>query len=41
MAKKRNEIKKEDKWNVEAIFKNDDLWNKEYKSLKDYLFELG
>ena len=35
MAKKRSEVKKEDKWNTEAIFATDDLWNKEYKSLKN------
>ena len=35
MAKKRSEVKKEDKWNVEAIFATDDLWDKEYKLLKN------
>ena len=35
MAKKRNEIKKDDKWNVEAIFKSDKLWEKELKVLEE------
>ena len=35
MAKKRNEIKKDDKWNVEAIFKSDKLWEKELRVLEE------
>ncbi len=35
MTKKRVEVKKEDKWNVEAIFKNDLLWEAEHKLLKN------
>lgn len=38
MSKKRTDIKKEDKWNIEYLFKNDDLWEKELESLqKDVL----
>ncbi len=35
MSVKRDEIQKEYKWNVEAIFKTDALWNEEYNSLKN------
>ncbi|HOV13243.1 MAG TPA: oligoendopeptidase F, partial [Spirochaetota bacterium] len=35
MSKKRDEIQKEDKWNVEAIFENDTQWDNEYNSLKN------
>ena len=35
MAKKRNEVKPEDKWNVSAIFENDEKWQKEYDELKE------
>jgi len=34
MAKKRGEVKKEDKWNVEAMFATDELWEKEHNLLK-------
>jgi oligoendopeptidase F len=35
MTIKRSEVKKEDKWNVEAIFANDALWDDEFKTLKN------
>jgi oligoendopeptidase F len=35
MPLKREEIKKEDKWNVEAIYKDDNIWEDDYKSLKE------
>ena len=35
MPIKRTEVKKEDKWNVEAVFENDRLWEKEFDSLKN------
>ena len=35
MAIKRDEIQKKDRWNVEAIFENDQLWEDEYNKLKD------
>ena len=35
MPIKRTEVKKEDKWNVEAIFQDDSLWEKELDSLKN------
>ena len=41
MAKKRSEVNKEDKWNIEAIFKNDDLWDKEYKALKNDIHKIS
>ena len=41
MAKKRSEVKKEDKWNVEDIFTSDDLWDKEYSSLKKDIFKIN
>ncbi len=37
MAIKRNEIKKEDKWNLELIFKNDDELNKDLSKLNEML----
>ncbi len=33
MAKKREEVNKSDKWNVEALFKSDELWEEELKKL--------
>ena len=37
MAIKRNEIKKEDKWNLELIFKNDNELNKDLSKLNEML----
>jgi oligoendopeptidase F len=35
MPVKRESIKKEDRWNVEAVYKSDKIWEDEYKSLKN------
>lgn len=40
MIKKRSEIKKEDKWNVEALFETDEKWQLEYNSTKEEIKEI-
>lgn len=37
----RNEIEEADKWNLEAIFANDELWEEEFKALKAIIPSLG
>jgi len=34
MPKKRSEVEKNDKWNIEALFENDEKWQNEYNNLK-------
>jgi len=34
MPKKRSEVDKNDKWNIETLFDNDEKWQNEYKYLK-------
>lgn len=41
MAKKRSEVKKEDKWKVEAIFANDELWEREHDLLKKEIYKIN
>ncbi len=41
MAKKRSEIKREDKWNVEAMFATDELWEKEHDLLKKDIYKIN
>jgi oligoendopeptidase F len=40
MGKSRSEIRPEDKWDVEAIFESDDLWEQDYSGLKDKISEV-
>ncbi|MBQ3923003.1 MAG: hypothetical protein II707_06855, partial [Spirochaetales bacterium] len=35
MSKKRSEIEDKYKWNLEAIFASDELWENEYKSISE------
>ncbi|MBN2546394.1 MAG: oligoendopeptidase F [Spirochaetes bacterium] len=35
MPKKRSEVDKNDKWNIEALFENDEKWQNEYNLLKN------
>ena len=41
MSLKREEIKEEDKWNVESIFSSDILWEEELKKLKNYIKDIA
>ncbi len=40
MARTREEISAEDKWNVEAIYENDALWEKVYSELKQNIHRI-
>ena len=35
MSKKRSEIEDKYKWNLEAIFASDELWENEYKKISE------
>src|SRR5271157_417934 len=40
MGTTRDEIRPEDKWDVEAIYESDDLWEQDYASIKDEIPEI-
>ncbi|MCG8571138.1 MAG: oligoendopeptidase F [Spirochaetes bacterium] len=41
MPERRSEIKKEDKWNVEAIYKSDQIWEQDYKKANTMIENLS
>ena len=40
MTKKREEVKKEDKWNVEALFATNQDWEKKYNEAKEAIKDI-
>lgn len=41
MPLKREEIKKEDKWNVESLYNSDELWEKDFNLAKERINEIS